>query len=168
MKQILILLIVVAFSCTKPDSSKYDVIATPQQPDTGAFVIFTLHGDSFNEERIVINGEYSACSFSGTTRYIAAWGHRNGYRLDSHFYFKLDTTGTVGLDSLINISNFRFYGTNIEYYLLTSFAGKFTITHYPDSINEYIKGSFSGSYLDKTTRRPFKVTNGIFRIKRVA
>lgn len=164
MKQIALFLILVVFSCTKPDSSN-DITAVPQQPDTGTFIQFTFQGDSFNREKIVMNGQ-AGCNFGGTGRYMTASCTRNGYNITSYFDFKLDSAGTVDLDSLKNTSNFRFYGTNIEYYLLTSFEGKFNITHYPDSINDYLKGSFSGSYIDKQSGHLFTITNGRFRVQR--
>lgn len=164
MKTILpLFLILLVFSCTKPNSSQ-DVTTS----GTGEYIIFTLEGDSFNQEKFVMDRDIkkSQGKFSGNKSYISFTCPANGFDISAFFSLTLKTKGSIGLDSLSNTSVLLLSDYTKGQYFLKSFTGELTYTHYPDVINDYVKGSFSGTYFDIYGQRLFTITNGSFRIRR--
>ncbi len=165
----LIALLVNGCKKTPTDDSVIPNTNNNHLPDTGEYVTFTLQGDSFTNEIFDLvpkNGVsyQTSGNFSGSRSFFAMQIPANGYSISNYYSFTLKHAGSKSIDSLNTIA-ILMTNSKALYYLQSS-SGTYQISHFPDSIGDFAKGSFSGQFYDQYTKRPFTITQGLFRIKR--
>lgn len=163
----ILLLALFSIGCSKPNESTSGAPAV-QKPDAEEYISYTLQGDSFTNEKfeMLATANSTSGNFGNPNTIISFSAPASGYTISAYLTLSIKNAGFVSLDTIKNTSRFIFSGKKGAYFIRSN-SGRLIITHYPDSINEYLKGTFEGSYTDLyNDHRTFTITNGLFKIKR--
>lgn len=173
MKQIhnlLAVLLLFTLSCTQPDDAKNDPQPSNATPDQ--YFSFTITGDSFDHEPVVLALDTSRIAFFYV---FANNGGEVTFRLTDKATMQNNVGGMTIQATTEGTYSFEEYKTTCGFYVngkhkqlnIKSKTGSVTIDHFPDSLFDYLRGSFQGTFYNSfDTTEVYTITNGKIRFKR--
>lgn len=165
------ILLLCLFGCTQPDSAKNDPLPLPVK-DTTEYFSFVVNGDSVNNESVKLLLTPTKRAFfyvfpnNGGTVSFRLVNASNSSETLGYMDINSKMAGSFPFSENKTFGGFNFQGLQ-KFVNLKSKSGLVIINHFPDTLFDYLTGTFTGNfYTIGDTTKIYTITNGEFRFKR--